>query len=304
MVRQRTLTPSSSRFESLWASYASTVVITMVLFCVSNEVIKFGIVLFKGCVIMYEIQSRIRFSETDIDGYLTVPAIINYFQDISTFQSVDVGAMDMDEDGHPLGWIILSWDIKIDKLPKLGETVSVKTYPLKQNGPFAYRDFTMSIGNDVIIRAHSIWSIIDLDRLMPRKITDEIMGKYGVDEPLPGKWAGRKLPIPKNKMEAVRFVVRSFQIDKNGHMNNERYVSAAIALLPEGTQIKEVQVGYVAQALLNDEIIIYRGLNQEKADIVSSDVASEQKQVFDMDTEVFNLEKVDGSTLCTVILKK
>lgn len=253
---------------------------------------------------MYEIQDRIRFSETDRNGYLTVPAIINYFQDVSTFQSIDVGAMDMVEDGHPLGWIILSWDIKIDRLPKLGEMVSVKTYPLKQKGPFAFRDFTLSIGDEVMIRAHSIWSIIDLVRLMPRKITDDIMEKYGVDEPLPGQWSGRKLAIPKNKMEAMRFVVRSFQLDKNGHMNNERYVSAAIALLPEGTRIKEIQVGYVAQALLNDEIVIYRGMDQENSDPTSLDVTSEQNMVFNRDTEIFNLEKVDGSTLCTVVLKK
>jgi medium-chain acyl-[acyl-carrier-protein] hydrolase len=96
---------------------------------------------------MYEIKSRIRFSETDKNGYITVPAIINYFQDVSTFQSIDVGTMDMEEDGHPLGWMILSWDIKIDKLPKLGDSISIRTYPLKQKGPFAFRDFTLSNDN-------------------------------------------------------------------------------------------------------------------------------------------------------------
>ena len=57
----------------------------------------------------------------------------------------------------------------------------MKTYPLKQKGPFAFRDFTLSIGDEVMIRAHSIWSIIDLVRLMPRKITDDIMEKYPDD---------------------------------------------------------------------------------------------------------------------------
>jgi medium-chain acyl-[acyl-carrier-protein] hydrolase len=235
---------------------------------------------------MYEIKSRIRFSETDKNGYITVPAIINYFQDVSTFQSIDVGTMDMEEDGHPLGWMILSWDIKIDKLPKLGDSISIRTYPLKQKGPFAFRDFTLSNDNEIFVRAHSIWSIIDLDRLMPKKITDTIMNKYGVDEPLPGEWSGRKLPVPKEKEEVMRFEVRPFQLDKNGHMNNERYVSAAIDLLPEGTAFSEIQVGYVSQALLDDEIIICRGLDDK-----------------DSDKEVFNLEKEDGSTLCTVIIK-
>ena len=40
---------------------------------------------------MYEFNSRVRYSEIDHHGTLTLPALINYFQDCSTFQSEDVG---------------------------------------------------------------------------------------------------------------------------------------------------------------------------------------------------------------------
>ena len=36
---------------------------------------------------MYEFNSRVRYSEIDHHGTLTLPALINYFQDCSTFQS-------------------------------------------------------------------------------------------------------------------------------------------------------------------------------------------------------------------------
>ena len=36
-------------------------------------------------------NSRVRYSEIDHHGTLTLPALINYFQDCSTFQSEDVG---------------------------------------------------------------------------------------------------------------------------------------------------------------------------------------------------------------------
>ena len=39
---------------------------------------------------MYEFNSRVRYSEIDHHGTLTLPALINYFQDCSTFQSEDV----------------------------------------------------------------------------------------------------------------------------------------------------------------------------------------------------------------------
>ena len=37
---------------------------------------------------MYEFDSRVRYSEVDHHGTMTVPALINYFQDCSTFQSI------------------------------------------------------------------------------------------------------------------------------------------------------------------------------------------------------------------------
>ena len=38
---------------------------------------------------MYTFDSRVRYSETDEEGRLTVTGIINYMQDCSTFQSED-----------------------------------------------------------------------------------------------------------------------------------------------------------------------------------------------------------------------
>ena len=40
---------------------------------------------------MYEFDSRVRYSEVDHHGTMTVPALINYFQDCSTFQSEVIG---------------------------------------------------------------------------------------------------------------------------------------------------------------------------------------------------------------------
>ena len=37
------------------------------------------------------IDGRVRFSEIDHTRKITVPSIINYFQDCSTFQSEDIG---------------------------------------------------------------------------------------------------------------------------------------------------------------------------------------------------------------------
>ena len=40
---------------------------------------------------MYEFKSRVRYSEIDHRGTMTLPALINYFQDSSTFHSEELG---------------------------------------------------------------------------------------------------------------------------------------------------------------------------------------------------------------------
>ena len=40
---------------------------------------------------MYTLDSKVRYSEIDHRGTMTLPALINYFQDCSTFQSESLG---------------------------------------------------------------------------------------------------------------------------------------------------------------------------------------------------------------------
>ena len=67
---------------------------------------------------MYAFDSRIRYSETDSEGYLTLDALLNYFQDCSTFHSEDVGLGIgyMKEIGQV--WVLSSWQIVVNRYPK------------------------------------------------------------------------------------------------------------------------------------------------------------------------------------------
>ena len=59
---------------------------------------------------MYEFNSRVRYSEIDHHGTLTLPALINYFQDCSTFQSEDVGLGTEVLKAEKRAWILSYWE--------------------------------------------------------------------------------------------------------------------------------------------------------------------------------------------------
>ena len=57
---------------------------------------------------MYTFDSRIRYSEIDADGKLSMAALINYFQDCSTFQSEELGVGIEYLAKRHLAWVLVS----------------------------------------------------------------------------------------------------------------------------------------------------------------------------------------------------
>ena len=88
---------------------------------------------------MYSFFSRIRYSECDAEGKLSLIGLLNYFQDCSTQQSEDLGIGV--EVLHRRGalWVVNSWQIDILRWPALGEKVEAVTIPYDIKGFFGKR---------------------------------------------------------------------------------------------------------------------------------------------------------------------
>lgn len=101
---------------------------------------------------MYAFDSRIRYSETDSEGDLTLDALLNYFQDCSTFHSEDVGLGIgyMKEIGQV--WVLSSWQIVVNRYPKLGEKVKIVTLPYELKVFLGYRNVACWMNRENIWR--------------------------------------------------------------------------------------------------------------------------------------------------------
>ena len=95
---------------------------------------------------MYQFESRVRYSETDEQGQLSLTGILNYFQDCSTFQSEDLGMGIQYLKDQDRAWWLTSWQIVIDRYPALGEKIRVSTWPYDFKGIYGYRNFAISDG--------------------------------------------------------------------------------------------------------------------------------------------------------------
>ena len=91
---------------------------------------------------------RVRFSEIDEQGYLSLHHLINYFQDCSTFHLEDIGLGVEYFRTHQLAFFILSWQIEINRFPKEGEKIKVRTQIYDCKGVFGYRNYMLLTENE------------------------------------------------------------------------------------------------------------------------------------------------------------
>ncbi len=210
----------------------------------------------------YEFDGRVRYSEIDHHGTMTLPALINYFQDCSTFHSEAVGLGMESLKEKKKAWVLSYWQIIVERYPKLGEAITTGTFATRFSGLFGNRNFYMldEAGNR-IATANSIWVFMDLVKGRPCRPDPAQIDPYGTEEPLDMPYEDRKILVAEAFEDRECFPVRKYHIDTNEHVNNAQYVQMALEMMPRSTQIRQARVDYKKSAVYGD--IIYPKLAQE-----------------------------------------
>lgn len=205
---------------------------------------------------VYEFESRVRYSEVDERQDLTLHGIINYFQDCSTFQSEELGlGIGYLAERHR-AWLLSSWQIVIDKVPVFGEKIRVQTWAYGFKAFCGDRNFCIldEAGNK-IVRANSLWIFMDTETGRPVKPDKEQLEGYPLGERLEMDYAPRKIALPEEMEQRESFSVLRHQLDTNHHVNNGQYVQMAREFLPEGFRVRQMRAEYKKAAVLYDPVV-------------------------------------------------
>ena len=205
---------------------------------------------------MYTFDGRIRYSETDPDGYLTIEALIDYFQDCSTFQSEDLGVGIGYLQSHHFGWLVNFWQIDIHRLPKQAEYIVTGTSPYMVKGFMGLRNFMMETRDgERLVNANSVWTLMDMVNMLPAHCTQEILDAYELFPKFDMEYLPRKIRVPAEggiPQEPVHITEQ--HLDSNLHVNNGQYVRIALAGEPDEHSIRRLCAEYKRQAHLGDTI--------------------------------------------------
>lgn len=240
----------------------------------------------KGTKKMYQFKSRVRYSECNAKAEITLPALVNYLQDCCTFQSEDlrIGVDYLKE--HHEAWLLSSWQIVIKRYPKMGEEITVSTWPYAFKSFYGYRNFTIEDEKgEVVAYANSVWIFLDTDSGRPKRVSEEMLKAYVFEEQYPMETAERKIRLPEEMDAGEPFAVQKFHIDTNHHVNNEKYILMAEEYLTEKERVREVRVDYRKAAVLGDMIYPQAKKMKDKTVVALCDEAGKPYAVIEFQTE-------------------
>ena len=235
---------------------------------------------------------RQQFTLTDMDvdcfGRLKLSTVLYLAQEVAGRHS-DLLGTDYDTLAQRrLFWAVTRHRVQITRLPVRGETITVETWPMPTTRVAYPRSLVAfdTRGNE-LFRSISLWVLMDLDsRAMV------LPGKSGVE--VAGTLTGSELAVPHSLVpkpmanETVRTVTYSC-LDRNGHMNNTRYLDWVDDLLPAGYHrlhtAREIIICYLNEARESQTVTLQwelscEGCLQVNAHREKTDVSGKQERVF------------------------
>ena len=209
---------------------------------------------------IYSTQFPVTPFHTDCFGRCRPSCLLRFAQDAAEAHCLQLGT-DWDSMAQKnYFWAVLRHRVEITRLPRSGETITVKTWPMPTTRvafPRATEGFDAE-GNS-LFQVISIWVIMDMTtRAMV------LPGKSGIH--VPGTSLGTELKVPSGLPagdfpQQILRKVSFCDLDVNGHMNNTRYLDWLCDLADSAFHrehpAKAVTICYMSEALEGETLSLH-----------------------------------------------
>lgn len=192
------------------------------------------------------------------------------FQDVASRHAMFLGIDDFSllEKDNAL-WVVSKTKVKINKLPRWNDEISIRTWPMGAEGVRCNRCYQIIKDGEVFINGITEWVIIDAETRHLRKVEStsypndiEWITEKSIDE----KFRRFKDDFTENDFINKR-IVRSGDIDVTHHTNNVTYITMLLDTFTvkelENTTLKEIEVSYLSESLEGETLSIYRKDNED-----------------------------------------
>ena len=230
---------------------------------------------------VFEKKYMVTVGDVDTDRYIKPAILFDFFQSLTTEHGEDLGVGLDVMLGNGQGWILSRFSVLIEKRPRFGDVLTIRTWPQGFDRLLCTRNYdVLDDSGTLLARASSSWLILDIVKRRPLRPSALVT-------PLPPnegrvflEGGAQSLPKRDDLVKTAERTALYSDIDFNGHVNNARYIQWIQDALP-GDFLKNavnirIDINYVGEVVPGETVGIY--LSEPGAD---SSVALEGRRVSD-----------------------
>lgn len=191
---------------------------------------------------------------------------LRMFQEAANIASTKIGFGITQTEATHFTWVILYWRLEILDRPQYEDELTIKTWATFSKKLYSIRNFEMYVGDKLVARADSKWTLVDIESHKVLKIPDDMADKYGVvEQRVFEDDLKEKLTIPEEYDFSITYKIMKRDLDVNHHVNNLSYLSIASELIDDDIYSnasliniifkKEITYGDTIECLYKDNIV-------------------------------------------------
>ncbi len=204
-------------------------------------------------------EFRVQSYETDFRGAALPVSILNFLQEAAGEHAALLGLSvnELMRDG--LTWVLSRYHVRIERYPRMGEELQVRTWPSGHEGFFWLRDFEAhDAAGEPLLAATSSWVLLHTASRQPVRdgyalSPDLLCAKRALADDFP------RLSSCDAPERELAFRVGLHDLDWNDHVNHAVYVRWALETVPHdtlrGCRPVEIEAAYRAEALFGDAVV-------------------------------------------------
>ena len=200
---------------------------------------------------IYTLKMPVKPENLNTRGQLKLSALLYYAQEAAGAHATALGTGWEELQKKNLFWAVIRTRAEILK-PPTGKVITLKTWPMPTSRT-AYPRCVMGYDEDgtVLFKVLSLWVLMDVSTramVLPGKSGVEVIGTVVGGEPEMPKG----LPVTEQE-QIVYKTVEQCHLDRNGHMNNTRYMDWVMELAPEKT-VESMELCYFNEGRFGDRM--------------------------------------------------
>jgi acyl-ACP thioesterase len=198
----------------------------------------------------------VRYHELDNCGNLRVATLLNYLQDTAGRHAMLLGVSMADLRKRGLTWVLSRIHLLVERYPRAGETVTIRTWPAIRQEIFTCREFELCDDHgNWVARATTSWAVLNAATRRPVRLEGNLppyplMPQRAVDDDF------ASLPaFPEAATAEIGFRVLRTDLDINNHVNNTVYAGWALEAVPDSVaagKLTELEIAFRTEVHLGD----------------------------------------------------